>query len=210
MRSASSKTILFDFDGTLCDSFNLMMESFRRNADFFRYRKLDPSEYAHLRGLPTQEVLKSVQISRLKLPFVVRAIRKEMGRELNQIVPFEKIREVLQFLRARGDQLGIVTSNSQENVVRFNQAHGMDVFDFIYSGTSLFGKAKMLKRVLKEREIFPDQVTYVGDETRDIEAARVVGISIAAVSWGYNNRTVLEKYRPDYLFDQVEELKQIQ
>ena len=60
-----------------------------------------------------------------------------------------------------------------------------------------------------KQALHPSNVLYVGDEVRDIEAAKKAGIRIAAVTWGYNSKKALEAYKPDYLVTKPEELLQI-
>ncbi|MFZ1324135.1 MAG: HAD hydrolase-like protein, partial [Candidatus Saccharimonadales bacterium] len=50
---------------------------------------------------------------------------------------------------------------------------------------------------------------YIGDETRDIQAARMAFIRAVSVTWGFNTRRILEKQRPAYLIDTPEELLSI-
>ena len=80
------------------------------------------------------------------------------------------------------------------------------MFDFIYSGTILFGKSKAINKFLKQENIKPEAVIYVGDEIRDIEAARRSEIKVIAVSWGFNSEQVLAELHPDYLIQNPAEL----
>jgi phosphoglycolate phosphatase len=57
-----------------------------------------------------------------------------------------------------------------------------------------------------EYSLASDECVYVGDETRDVEAARKAGMRSAAVTWGFNSRELLEKSRPDFLIDRPGEL----
>ena len=79
------------------------------------------------------------------------------------------------------------------------------VFDFIYSGTT-FGKSKVINKLLNQNNINPQQAIYVGDETRDIEAARKSNIRAIAVSWGFNSKELLAAQNPDFLIHQPNEL----
>ena len=54
-----------------------------------------------------------------------------------------------------------------------------------------------------------DEVVYVGDEVRDIKAAKRAGMKIIAASWGYNEREALEKYKPDLIVDRPVELIEV-
>jgi phosphoglycolate phosphatase len=51
-----------------------------------------------------------------------------------------------------------------------------------------------------------NHVLYIGDETRDIEAAHKAGVRVAAVTWGYNNAEMLKRFSPDYLVSRPHEL----
>ena len=103
-------------------------------------------------------------------------------------------------LKNTGFNLGILSSNSKINVCKFLENNNLDnIFDFIYSSRHLFGKDKTLLRLLKKRNIPKKNAVYVGDETRDIEAAKKAGISIVSVSWGFNSRKTLEALQPDQI-----------
>jgi len=53
----------------------------------------------------------------------------------------------------------------------------------------------------------PSEVAYVGDEVRDVEAAREVGVTSIAVSWGYAERAALTALEPSYLVNEPLELE---
>jgi phosphoglycolate phosphatase-like HAD superfamily hydrolase len=117
------------------------------------------------------------------------------------------MKEALLELKQQGHQLGIVTSNSVENVAAFLEAQEMQgVFDFIGSGLTLFGKGKIIQRIIKQHGLDPATVIYVGDETRDIEAARKIQVRAIAVSWGFNSSQVLAEQNPDFLIHCPSEL----
>ena len=104
--------------------------------------------------------------------------------------------------------MGILTSNSVRNASKFADINNLSgLFDFIYSGRSLFGKEKVIRRMLIHENLSVDRVIYVGDETRDIEASKKAGIPVVAVSWGLHRREVLASLSPDQIADGPEELQ---
>ena len=110
-------------------------------------------------------------------------------------------------MREAGYKMGILTSNSAENVSEFLKINEVaDIFDFIYSGKNLFGKAKVINKMLKQEGISKEQVVYVGDETRDVEASHKANIPVIAVNWGLNNSDILEKAKPDKIAEHPEQL----
>ena len=103
--------------------------------------------------------------------------------------------------------MGIITSNSKKNVEKFLKKHNLnDIFDFIDSSTRILGKSYQIKSIIKKHRLDKDSVLYIGDETRDIEATKKVGIKVAAVTWGFNSSERLSQFSPDYLIDEPEQL----
>ena len=130
-------------------------------------------------------------------------------RNRKDIKLFEGVELILKQLRKRY-RLGIVSSNSEENIKKILKENGVDkLFDYIYSASSLFGKHKNLKRLIKKYKLNLEEVIYVGDEDRDILAAKKVGIKVVAVTWGYNSKEKLMKEKPDYLVSSPKELEKI-
>ena len=80
------------------------------------------------------------------------------------------------------------------------QNHDLDFFDFIVS-SYLFGKEHKIKKIIKKEKINPRDVIYVGDEIRDISAAKLANIKIAIVSWGYNSLDSLVSHEPDFVMN---------
>jgi len=101
---------------------------------------------------------------------------------------------------------GILSSNSSNNVTEFLNNHDLNFFDFISASSRIWGKNINLKKLLLSHGFNMDEVVYVGDEVRDIIAAKKVGIRVAAVTWGYNSKKALRSQKPDYLISSPEEL----
>jgi phosphoglycolate phosphatase len=106
-------------------------------------------------------------------------------------------------------QLGILTSNDRANVERFLAARDLQHFDFISTSASVWGKARRLTSLLRSRGLGVDEVAYVGDEVRDIEATKPLGIRIIAVAWDYTASSLLTAHEPDYLAAAPSELLDI-
>ncbi|EKQ69081.1 haloacid dehalogenase superfamily enzyme, subfamily IA [Leptolyngbyaceae cyanobacterium JSC-12] len=204
------KVIIFDFDGTIADSFEVVLKISNRLAAEFGYPKAQPEDISRLKNLSSREVIRQSKVSPFKLPLLLRRLRCELNQEIHRLKPIPGMKEALLMLKQQGNRLGIVTSNSCENVAAFLEVQELsDVFDFIGSGLALFGKGRIIQRILKQHQLNPADVIYVGDETRDIEAARKIGIPVVAVSWGFNSRQALAAENPDFLIDHPEELLQV-
>lgn len=202
------KTILFDFDGTLADTLPHILNIANRLADVYGYKKVAENEIASYREKKTRQAMRELNIPVLLLPRIAMQIKKELSKEMHLINPVQGLREVTDKLKTRC-RLGIVTSNSLKNVQCFLQAHHMDWFEIIHTESSIFGKSRILKKILKNQCLEASEVMYVGDETRDVEAALKTGIQMVAVSWGINTHKTLNSANPTFLIDTPQELLQL-
>lgn len=199
--------IIFDFDGTIADTLEAVVHITNRLAPEFGYRPLSTTDVRHLRNLNTQQILRQSEISVWQLPFLLRRLRAELGREIESIHPIDGLQEALHLLIEQNYRLGIVTSNSADNVTAFLDRHHLkSCFEFVHSGTTLFGKTRVIRQVLRQYQLPPSQAVYVGDETRDIEAAQRIPVAVIAVSWGFNTPQALAAYHPDQLVQQPADL----
>jgi phosphoglycolate phosphatase len=204
------KVIIFDFDGTVADTFDTIVKIGNKLALEFGYKPALPEEIPSIKNLSSREIIRQSGVSVLKLPFLLKRLKTELNNEICKLNPIDGIEEALRELKNQGNKLGIITSNDKENVVAFLQKHNLDeLFDFIYSGATIFGKSRVIKRFIKQAKLSPQQVIYVGDETRDIEAAKRSQIKMIAVSWGFNSKEVLQKHHPNFLIDRPHELTEV-
>lgn len=128
-----------------------------------------------------------------------KKIHSEINKEISNMESTVNISPLLSELNNNEHfHLGILTSNTQENVKKFLDKNGLDFFDFIRTGKSVFGKSHMINKIIKQRHVNKNEAFYVCDEVRDIEAARKSGIRSIAVTWGYNTKGALMKENPDF------------
>jgi HAD superfamily hydrolase (TIGR01509 family) len=204
-----TKVIIFDFDGTLADTIDILLSITNRLSAEFGFKSATKEELAQLSNLNSWQILQYSGISIFKFPLLIRRLKAELHSELPNIQLFPGIKEVLLELKKRGFQLGIITSNSRENVLGSLEKNGLqDTFTFIYSG-STFGKHKVIKKWLRIENINTEKVVYVGDEIRDIDAAKKTGIKVIAVGWGFNSQEALAAQNPDFLIERPQELIEI-
>ena len=204
-----TKVIIFDFDGTLADTIDILLSITNRLAAEFGFKSATKEELAQLSNLNSWQILQYSGISIFKFPLLIRRLKAELQSEVPHIQLFPGIKEVLLELKKRGFQLGIITSNSRENVLGALEKNGLqDTFTFIYSG-STFGKHKVINKWLRIENIHTEKVVYVGDEIRDIDAAKKTGIKVIAVGWGFNSPQALAAHNPNFLIEHPQELIEI-
>ena len=205
-----NKTIIFDFDGTIADTLNSVVKIVNNNSENFGYRKVTKEDIPYLQGKKPKEILSHLGISIFKLPLWIKKIHSEINKEISNMKPTVNISLLLSELNNDENvQLGILTSNTQENVQEFLSKNQLEYFDFIRTGKSVFGKSHIINKIIKQRHAEKNNVFYVCDEVRDIEAAKKSGIKSVAVTWGYNNKDSLEKERPNFLVEDIEDMRKI-
>ncbi|WP_413174692.1 HAD-IA family hydrolase [Anabaena azotica] len=203
----TQKVIIFDFDGTIADTVEALVSIANRLAIEFGYIQITPNELTLLRNLTSREIIRYSGVSLLKIPFLVKKVKSELKNKITELEPISGVKEALIELNQQGYRLGVITSNSQENVTEFLKFHNLNyLFEFIYSGVTIFGKTTIINNVLRQKQLKPQTVIYVGDETRDIEAAKKANIKVIAVSWGFNSSEALAKQNPDFLIHHPSEL----
>lgn len=203
----SEKIVIFDFDGTIANSRDILVQIGNKLAVEFGYPTVSDEELFELSNLSSKEVLKQSPVPWYRIPFLLKRVKKELNKEIINLKPFVGINESLNSLKKNNCKLGIITSNNEENVIAFLENNNLlFCFDFIYSASNLFGKDKVIKKVIKKYKFSREKTIYVGDETRDIEAAKKSKIKVIAVAWGFNSPNILAKYKPDFLVNSPHEL----
>jgi phosphoglycolate phosphatase len=192
--------LIFDFDGTLVNSFHSVIEQFNHLADEFEFRKVNKDEINSLRDLNSQEIINYLQIPLYKIPNIIFRVRQHLHDIMLTLDPVPHLPQVLQQLHQDGWSLGILTSNSTENVkIWLHQHNMMQLFNFIREESNFFSKKYLLRKIIKAHKIDKSKAFYIGDETRDIEAAKKSDIYSIAVTWGFNSEKALVQYQPHHI-----------
>jgi phosphoglycolate phosphatase len=198
--------VIFDFDGTLADTFGWFVAAVNRLAADEGIRRIEPDELEVLRGLDARRVIAHLGVPVWKLPRLARLLRAEMTREITGIRLFPGVTELLSELTAAGVELAVVTSNSAMNVRRVLGPGNANLIRYWECGAELFGKRLKLRRVLQRSRTLPGAAMAIGDEIRDFEAARVEKIPFGAVTWGFTRPESLAALAPEALFRTVQEI----
>ena len=201
--------LLFDFDGTIADTFDLAMVIGKKIAEEFHLRQLTNREIVHFRNGSLKRAVRDLKIPFWKMPSMILRIRQEIHENIELMRPINSIEGVLKELRPQCEYLGIVTANSEENVRWFLTRYNLDIFDFGAYSSAIFGKLSKLRGLINKHRLPKERTLYFGDTLGDIEACRKAGIRVAAVTWGYNTKESLEAANPDYLVSRPEDILEI-
>jgi phosphoglycolate phosphatase len=200
------RAVIFDFDGTIADSLPAIIQVFEELTD--RKGQYGDAQIQEFRDLSIPELMKALKISKWRGLRLLFRGRRMLRDHLEAISVHDGMAEVIRRLHADGIPLYVISSNSTENVLHYLAHHKLhQYFDGVYGGASLLGKAPLILRVLKREKIAKTKSWYVGDEMRDVTAARAVGLNIASVTWGYNTHAALATKQPDVIVDTADELR---
>lgn len=200
------KLIIFDFDGTLADTFPSFVHVFDEAADKYGFKRLDRSQQKALRDLDARQMMAHHEIPMWKVPMIAAFMRKRLGADIDRVSLFDGIAGVLRTLSAQGIILTIVTSNSRSNVLRILGPELSGLFRHLECGSSLFGKLPKVRKVLAANGVSRDHALMIGDEIRDAKVAAEAGVAFGAVAWGFNNIEALIAQNPRQVFRQVSDL----
>jgi phosphoglycolate phosphatase len=200
------RQLIFDFDGTLADSAGWFLAKYGELAPELGLRPLVEADVHMLRGRTTREIIAFLGVPFWKLPRIAARFRAQVAAEAERIALFAGVERLLPELKQRGFTLAIVSSNSEDNVRRILGPGNSACIDVFACSASLLGKARKLRAVSKRTGIPASATLCIGDETRDIEAAREAGADAAAVTWGYANAEALARSQPRWLVHSLDEL----
>ena len=196
------KTIIFDFDGTIADTMEEGRRIFNVIAPDYGIRQIDREEMEGFRSLSINQFIDAMKIPKTRIPLFIARGTLMMRRSIGGLPLIAGVGEILPQLRARVDRFGILTSNAVDNVELFLDSHGIrGLFDFVSSTSKLTGKSRYLNGTRKQYKLKAEEMLYVGDEVRDLKAAKKAGIPCAGVTWGFNTREALAAESPDHLLD---------
>jgi len=196
---------IFDLDGTLADSFPWFLRNVNDVADRFGFRRIAHGDVESLRHAGSREIIGRLEVPVWKLPLIARHMRRMKAEHLDGIPLFPGVEAMLRGLRDGGLTLALVSSDSEANARR-QLGEAAHLFSHFDCGASLFGKAAKFRRVVKRTGVDPAQAISIGDEVRDIEAARAAGIACGAVMWGYAAPNALRALGPNVVFDRMQEI----
>lgn len=203
------RMLIFDFDGTLANSFPWVLNILDELAEKFNAIPLDPSMLQELKNYPPRKIMKMHNVPAWKLPAMLRFTRSRMRTNGESIECFEGVSNLLRAIHELDVQLALVTSNTCDTVRRVLGDDLFDLFQHAEDKISLFGKPAALKRIARRSGLEKSQMLAIGDELRDIEAAKKVKIPFGAVSWGFSSLETLASREPEHIFTEMEQILDI-
>jgi len=200
------KLVIFDFDGTLADTRPFMLSILDHLAERFNTRRMDANSLDQMRGYSARQIMKMHRVSMWKFLSITRESQELLYQNITSIQLFPGIENTLRAIAQQNITIAVVTSNQLRNVLAVLGEELAGLVSIFECEAGFFTKASKLRSALRKAGVEPGEAVSFGDETRDIEAARKIGIPCAAVTWGYGDTETLRSHKPDHLLTVVEQI----
>ncbi len=198
--------VIFDFDGTLADSYPWFLSIYNDLARRFQLPPMDRAELDALRHMDFPLVLKKHRISPIKAIQMGAYLKQLMSSQIDRVQLVDGIQEVIDALAENQVKMAVVSSNDEGNVRRVLGAHNAEHFFAYECGVTILGKAAKFLNILRKSGVKPFQALSIGDELRDLKSSRQAGIAFGAVTWGYTDAERLKAQNPDWIFNHPQQI----
>lgn len=189
---ARKSCIVFDFDGTLADSFDVMLQIYNELAKTRGMQPVAEKDWLELRKGTIAQGLKWTGAKPIQLPGLLAQGLKLVESRTADIKLFPDMIPIIHKLASDGHQLFVLSTNSQALIQQVLNKHGIGQELNVLKSSRVFGKAAALKKLIRTHKLQPGSVWMVGDEVRDMLGAKRAGVHPVAVSWGFQPAETLQ------------------
>lgn len=212
-----TKVIIFDFDGTLCDTRSNIIIAFRATMEHLGLEMRDEETCGATIGLTLRDGFKSMypDFDDAKIDYCVETYRQIFAERRKELMPdlFPGVKETLEALRKRGHRMTIATSRLTDSLMLFMRHHGIDhYFEYAVGSDSVTHHKPHPEPALKTLaalNIAPSEAIMVGDMPVDIAMAHNAGIRAIGVDYGNATREELEAAEADWIVDSITKILSI-
>ncbi|UOQ48262.1 pyrophosphatase PpaX [Gracilibacillus caseinilyticus] len=206
------ETILFDLDGTLINTNELIIASFAHTIEKFGDRPYTREEILDFIGPPLVDSLKKVNADKVE-ELMATYREHNLANHDKYVEAYPTVVETIQKLKEAGFQLGIVTTKLNDTAKLGLKMTGMDQLFEVLIGLDDVENAKPhpepILTAIDQLKANPMTTMMVGDNYHDIEAGHNAGVQTAGVAWTIKGRKILEAHDPDYMLEEMSDLLNI-
>ncbi|MEH7440712.1 pyrophosphatase PpaX [Bacillus sp. JJ1122] len=202
-------TVLFDLDGTLIDTNELIVSSFLHTMEHYYPGQYQRADVLPFLGPSLQETFEPMNPEGYEEMITTYRTYNLTNHDL-LVKEFEGVYETVRTLKENGFHLGIVTTKRSDVVAMGLKLTGLDeFFEVIVALDHVKNPKPDPEPLLKALELLgssPERAVMVGDNHHDILGGKNAGTKTIGVSWSIKGREHLEQYKPDYILDKMADI----
>ena len=207
-KSEPKRAVIFDFDGTIADSFEYVFGYLKKEAK--NTKNYTVIEKHALRHMSMKRLALHLGVSPWRLATVYFRGRRYMRTHMEYVQSFAGMSDAIRKLHADGFKLYIVSANSKHNIQLFIKREGLGgCFSAVRGSSGYGGKSNLIRTLMVRHRLHKDNTCYVGDETGDVVAAARAGIPCLGVTWGFADPDKLRQVGPDAIAKRPEDIPKI-
>ncbi|MDR6555042.1 pyrophosphatase PpaX [Paenibacillus qinlingensis] len=204
------QTVLFDLDGTIVDTNELIVQSFLHSLEGETPEPVSRELIIPNMGRPLVEQMEFFT-GRKEVEALITKYREfNLSKHDELVKEFPNVRTVMAKLHEKGIKIGIVTSKIRLTTLMGLKLCGLDSYISVIVTVDDVKEPKPspegIIAALKELGSKAEEAMMVGDSHYDIEAAQNAGVTSVGVSWSWKGRSYLEQYNPDHIVDDMFDL----
>lgn len=201
------KTLIFDFDGTLANSFEEALTILSKVENNFGLSYSKEELRFLIRNNNYNDLIKEFKISKFQQLLVLIKIRKITKKKFLDVTLYEWVPRFLKELEKK-HTLFLLTSNKKEIVEPILKKNDiLKYFTHCSYKANFFRKKQAMKKLIKKYNLDQNQTYYIGDEVRDFKASTMANINSLIVSWGFNSKSLLKKNKVTTIINNQKELE---
>lgn len=188
------KHLIFDFDWTIADTFDLVVEWVNLLAPKFGYTPIADEEIPLLKEKTLPELLREHGVALRMTPFLSWLLKRYIQKNIHRVTLIPWIQELIEDLHTKWWEMWIVSSNSVKNIEHILLTYALrKPFSYIHSTRAIFWKNRTLKKYCSLHTVKNCQCVYIADEVRDVKACQRINFPIISVAWWYNSAQLLTR-----------------
>lgn len=209
------KTLILDFDGTIADTKESIIQTMKFVANTFNIKKIDEKLIKSLIGLPLRTTFEKAFLLDenfiQEATFVYRKHYNEIV--INTISLFDSVEETLIDFHQRGMNLTVASSKGKEALIRILKSQKIyNIFSFVggeEDAKNMKPSPDIVNYIMDKYNCDPKECLVIGDTVFDIEMGQRANVDTCGVTYGNNTREELEKQIPNYIIDNFKNLTEI-
>jgi pyrophosphatase PpaX len=202
-------TLLFDLDGTLIDTNELIISSFIHTLNHYYPDQYKREDVLPFMGPPLADTFMKIDSERVD-EMIERYRKYNLENHDLLVKEFDGVYETIQALHEQGYKMAIVSTKIRDTVIKGLRLTKLDKFFDVVVGLDDVKHAKPdpepLQKALHQLGSTPDEALMIGDNSHDILGGKNAGTKTAGVAWSAKGKEYLAQFEPDYMIEHIQDL----